>query len=563
MKRARAVVHTTALRNRASGLPVATTLSVSSPGDLTISAVRAKLRLSPVPALNTPLPQTPPDLTGLPGALPAGLPPLPPKDVPPSPRQVATPGSSHSGTSNYFATDALDNGPLSSTSDKHHVEHAPKSLSLTGEVAPLKSRKRTPSPINIPTTNIPDTQRTRSATSQVENEVHSPSFMSYLQHGTAPSSPVNSKHSTQASQHQPPSPLQQSSVVSDQLNTGAPSPQAHSIIESYSQRDAIEEQPIQPPDLVHPGQRGGIQRSASDEIKEQYQRQSSVTVTESPTSRPKDQRTSQSSHSSLSPPVRSSSLDHSLSATASTHFSSKTHEEAPRIETLSGPSRSRGLSNASSANASPVVDNYSESISTSITSATGDSSSSALASSHKKSRDAALTAELQRQDAWEADEPRRKLLPMAEQVALERNELERRAAAERQRREIRWHNAMAQQEVMAAEDAERQAQEQVEREAQELKLQKEREARAEQVRIEAEQKKQEAARQKAAKQEELRQRLQQLSADTKEVMLDGFVSVQNPNSTLWRRRWFQLRKGRLSLFKSPEVSCFRHIRQLA
>lgn len=585
VKRARAVVHTTALRNRVSAfIPSLTTLSTNHPDTLTISAVRSKLKLSHVPtvaAAVTPEPDAQQGSTASLPPTPADMPPVPPKDFPPSPQMLATPSSEVSeGTSNYFSSASVEDEHL----QQPHSPTMPYSSDGLMPQTSLQSRRRTPSPIQVPTAaatptlNIddPPSSRAQIQEPQEEDEEASPSFLSYLQNGSAPASPVESMHPKPEQKPLPLSPLSphadgslpplspRSNNTTDDLIDQYARTSPRGVPDSYVPEETIPEEPREPEaQEEHSAPTPSLPRSESDNIKLAYQlqseRQSSNTVTALSRSTPPSQTTSSNliaaseAAGSVSPPCRSSSLMRSL---ASTNELSYVHHREQLQHHAQTHQHRRGLSNASSTRHSAKHEPYTESITTSASTATGDSSSSALASSHQKSRDAALEAELKRQAAWEADTPRRKTLPVADQIDLERNELERRTAAERQRKEMQWRHAMAQQEMQAVEDAERKAKEEVERKEREQAEEEARAARAEQARLEAEERRQRAVEAKQARQAQLKSQLQQLSLVKDEegsTMLDGFVSVQQPNSTLWRRRWFQLRPRELQLFKSSEV----------
>lgn len=545
VKRARAVVHTTALRNRvAATIPALATLSVSNADALTVSTVRSKLKLSHIPITTAP----PPDLTAPPQprhSTPISMPPVPPKDHLEPPQSLSTPNSDVGSTSTYFTSDSRDEMQLQSEADALRPLHPS-----------FQTKKRVPSPIMVPTDATP--------TLRGNNETHlqspgadtssGPSFLTYLQNGSAPNSPVQSTVRKPEQKPLPNSPL---SPGLDSIHPPT-SPASHNTTDDLIDQYASPLSPRGVPDSFVPDSteeartespRHSNGRSDPEPYnfgyRESDQAQSSNTLTdisqdlsrsERPSSRPAD----------FSPPSRSSSLMHSLSSS----------QGGPREPFEPERRHARGPSNASSNAVSPAQDEYTESISTSIATTADDSSSSPRVSLHQNSRDAALDAELKRQAAWDADAPRRNALPLAEQKLLERNELERRAAAERQRKEIQWRLAMAQQEQSAAEDEERREREAAEQREKEAEAQRLREEEAERAKAEAEEKKRQAAEAKAARQMELKNQFESLSLQEGAIILNGFVSVQQVNSTLWRRRWFELQRQQLRLFKDSNVRAF-------
>lgn len=546
-------MHTTALRNRVSSIiPAVVTLSVSNPNDLTISSVRSKLKLSPVPSLHMP-----PERSGSKDSAEAvaeaqDSPPVPPKDYPPSPLDPSANGSNRSSGASSYVTGEPFQSYQNSVDMNHHN-------SLT---QPMLARKRTPSPILVPDSihyqQQPEAQYEPERLAPTNSGEDSSTMLSYLQNGSIPSSPVEAMAASRQKDPETALPVQNlSSVPSVEKQQASPQRYEDNDINDHEEADQSvtaevlddvvqnASHPASPLPASNPSSPVFSSHESSNSFSK---RQSSSTILygSQPVAPVPANRSPPSSQTDVyTPPKRSTSLQDGI-----LHRSQSSSIEPRQQRHARGPSAS------SSVGVSPTGDQYCESITTSITSATGESSSAPFtpSSSQRKPQDAAIEAEQKRQAAWEADAPRRRTLATEDQIRLERTEVERRAAAERQRRELQWRDNIELQETMLSEEAERKEREEAERQEREAAAEKERQERAEQAQKEAEERKRKVAEDKALRQQQVREQLDKLRLEGDKVMLDGYVSAQAPNSTLWRRRWFELSNGQLRLFKSPEVS---------
>lgn len=169
-------------------------------------------------------------------------------------------------------------------------------------------------------------------------------------------------------------------------------------------------------------------------------------------------------------------------------------------------------------------------------------------------REQAKQAEIARAKEWNDQEAERSRLEKEERERLEREERDRRAAADRLRREEEYlaESLRKEQEAEAArlraeEDAERAEQNRL------AQIEKDKQREEEKQRLV------EQSRLKAVERQKEHDRLKGEFASLSQsggVMLRGFLSVQGGNSIMWKRRWFELSRGSLLLFKSQTVRPF-------